>query len=131
MNKFFYSVKFWSFIISYRKNISGSAGIYTNTSVSTSILPSGTITGEWVQIKFPRRTLITEIFFTPQSIDTSVKKWTLLGTNNVAGTGWIPIYTDLTITFTTTAESALKGVLAPDNTIAYLYYRFVVMLQLL
>ena len=50
----------------------------------------------------------------------------MLGTNNVTGTGWIPVYTNLPITCTTTAEQALKVVLPPDNRITYLYYRFVV-----
>ena len=112
---------------SYVKQANGTNTTGTNfPTVITS--PSLTIYGEWIQVKFPRRTCVDDIRVLPFAGTTypnSIFRWTLLGTNNVAGNNWIRIYTN-TKTFLTSTEQTLLPALGNTNTIQYLYYRLVV-----
>ena len=89
--------------------------------------PSLTINGEWIQVKFPKRTCVSNIIVLPfgtTPFANSIKKWYLLGTNNPAGTNWIVVYSNIETLFTTTAERSLLG--TGTNITQYLYYRLVV-----
>jgi hypothetical protein len=112
---------------SYVKQADGTNTTGTNfpTVVTT---PSSTIYGEWIQVKFPRRTCVDDISVLPLAgppYPNSIYRWTLLATNNVAGNNWIRVYTNVK-TFTTSSEQSLLPALGNANTIQYLYYRLVI-----
>ena len=112
---------------SYVKQAGGTNTTGTNfpTVITT---PSLTIYGEWIQVKFPRRTCVDDIRVLPFAGTTypnSIFRWTLLATNNVSGNSWIRVYTN-TKTFLTSSEQSLLPALGNTNTIQYLYYRLVI-----
>ena len=112
---------------SYVKQAGGTNTTGTNfpTTITT---PSLTIYGEWIQVKFPRRTCVDDIRVLPfagATYPNSIFRWTLLATNNVSGNSWIRVYTN-TKTFLTSSEQSLLPALGNTNTIQYLYYRLVV-----
>ena len=116
---------------SYVKQTPQATGIYIIPSTFSTVitLPAATtIYGEWIQVKFPKRTCVNDIRVLPNGTTTfydSIKKWYLLGTNNPSGTNWIVVYSDVDKIFTTATEQSLLPT-AGTNTIQYLYYRLVV-----
>jgi hypothetical protein len=112
---------------SYVKQASGFWTTGTNFP-TTHLNPTTTIYGEWIQVKFPRRTCVDDIRVLPLAGATypnSIYEWYLLATNDVTGTNWIRIYYNFK-TFSTSSEQSLLPALSVTNTTQYLYYRFVV-----
>ena len=112
---------------SYVKQASGFWTTGTNFP-TTHLNPTTTIYGEWIQVKFPRRTCVDDIRVLPLAGATypnSIYEWYLLATNDVTGTNWIRIYYNVK-TFSTSSEQSLLPALSVTNTTQYLYYRFVV-----
>jgi len=112
---------------SYVKQASGFWTTGTNFP-TTHLNPTTTIYGEWIQVKFPRRTCVDDIRVLPLAGATypnSIYEWYLLATNDVTGTNWIRIYYNFK-TFLTSSEQNLLPALGNTNTTQYLYYRLVV-----
>ena len=96
----------------------------TGNFFATTVNTIGVINGEWVQIKYPKRVAISNIFFTPSSLPTAIIRGYLLGSND--GTTWDDVYTEFTVTaWTTTAERQLLPSGFTPNTKQYLFYRLV------
>ena len=107
-------------------------GIFTTETNFPTVIttPSLTIYGEWIQVKFPRRTCVYDIEVTPYvpygTYEASIKNWYLLATNNVAGNEWISVYSNITKTYSSTSTQSLLPTSSNKNTISYLYYRLVI-----
>ncbi len=95
----------------------------TGTFFTTNVTGIGTIYGEWVQIKYPKRIAINNVFFIPESLPRAIMKGYLLGSNN--GITWNVVFGEFIVsTWTNFVERSLLGVYA-QNTKQFLYYRLV------
>jgi hypothetical protein len=95
----------------------------TGNFFTTNVTGIGTIYGEWVQIKFPKRRVINDVLFIPESLPRAIIRGYLLGSNN--GITWNVAYGEFNVsTWTNFTERSLLGVYA-QNTKQFIFYRLV------
>ena len=100
--------------------------IYYTTISSPS--PSVIVNGEWIQIKFQKRTCVIDIYATAPNADRGIRGWYLVGTNDTPPNNWNAIYSNFTVQTigTNTETSILPATSIIKNTISYLYYRLII-----
>lgn len=103
-------------------------GVYNATTpISTAISPSGSVSGEWLQIQLPSPITLTSYNITSFGFTSgtfwlrSPSSWTLLGSTN--GTTWFVVDSRTSYLFTAYQQTAT---FACNSSISYNYYRLVV-----
>ena len=90
----------------------------------TTVTTVGVIHGELVQIKYPKRVAISNIFYRPVSLERAIIRGYLLGSNDEST--WEAIYPEFTVTtWSSNAERQLLPVGFTPNTRQFLFYRLV------